>query len=205
MRIRMENPLFEFINTTVNFIALNFLFLITCIPVITIGPAVAALYQVLLREARGENGYLCSTYLKHFKEMFLHGTAVFIFYITALFISTFTAVFWGSMGGILSVVITALLVLVSVVIFSSMLYVFPLMARFDNSIKQTIKNAFIIALSNPMLTVILLFLHITVICLLCFVPYMKMFMLISGFAFFAFCFAFIYTKLFRKYEIAEEN
>ena len=191
MRIRMENPLFEFINT--------------CIPVITIGPAVAALYQVLLREARGENGYLCSTYLKHFKEMFLHGTAVFIFYITALFISTFTAVFWGSMGGILSVVITALLVLVSVVIFSSMLYVFPLMARFDNSIKQTIKNAFIIALSNPMLTVILLFLHITVICLLCFVPYMKMFMLISGFAFFAFCFAFIYTKLFRKYEIAEEN
>lgn len=200
MRLKIENPLFDFINTTVNFIALNLLFILTCLPVVTIGAAVAALYQVLLKEARGENGYLCSNYLKYMKEMLLQGTAAFAIYIAALFILTFSAVFWGSMSGLLPVAVAALLTVLSVIVLASMLYVFPLMARFQNSLKQTIKNAFIIALSNFKFTVLLLLLHITVISLLYLIPFMKIFMVMIGFAFFTFCFSFLFTKLFIKYE-----
>jgi len=200
MRLKIENPLFEFINTTVNFIALNLLFLITCLPVITAGPAIAALYQVLLKEARGENGYLCSNYLKYFKEMFLQGTATFIIYVAVLFFLTFSAVFWGSMNSIAAIAIAALLTFLSVIVIASMLYVFPLMARFRNNLKQTIKNAFIIALDNFKFTMLLLLLHITILSLLYIIPFMKIFMLMIGFSFFTFCFSFLFTKLFIKYE-----
>ncbi|RKI40068.1 DUF624 domain-containing protein [bacterium D16-51] len=205
MKLNIESPLFEFINTTVHFIALNLLFLITCLPVITAGPAIAALYQVLLKEARGENGYLCSNYLKYFKQMFFQGIAVFAIYVASLFVLVFSTVFWSSLDGILPAAAAAILALLSLIVISGMLYVFPLMARFQNTIRQTVKNSFIIALSNMKLTVLLLLLHITVISLLYLIPFMKIFMLMAGFAFFAFCFSYLFTKLFIKYEQEAEN
>ena len=47
------NPVIDFINTICNYIVLNMVFLITCLPVFTIGAAAAALDYVSLREARG--------------------------------------------------------------------------------------------------------------------------------------------------------
>ena len=70
MRFRYDSPVFEFLNTLASFIGLNVLFLITCLPVFTIGPALTALYTVTMQEARKEYGYIFSTYLKTFKSSF---------------------------------------------------------------------------------------------------------------------------------------
>ena len=56
MKSKAMNPVLDFINTLCNFVALNLVFLITCLPVITIGTALSSLYSVTLREARGEYG-----------------------------------------------------------------------------------------------------------------------------------------------------
>ena len=68
MKSKAMNPVLDFINTLYNFVALNLVFLITCLPVITIGTALSSLYYVTLREARGEYGYLVRTYLREFKQ-----------------------------------------------------------------------------------------------------------------------------------------
>ena len=66
MESKTLNPITDFINTLCNFVVLNLVFLITCLPVITIGAALSSLYYVTLKEARGEYGYLIRTYLKEF-------------------------------------------------------------------------------------------------------------------------------------------
>ena len=74
MNTKLVNPVLDFINTLCNFIVLNLIFLITCIPVFTIGAALSSLYCVTMKEARGEYGYLVRTYLQEFKKNFKSGT-----------------------------------------------------------------------------------------------------------------------------------
>lgn len=69
MRIKPDSPIMDYLNTCVHFIALNIVFVICCLPILTIGPAITAPYQVTLREARGEHGYLLRYFFKSFKEM----------------------------------------------------------------------------------------------------------------------------------------
>ena len=52
MESKTLNPITDFINTLCNFVVLNLVFLITCLPVITIGAALSSLYYVTLKEAR---------------------------------------------------------------------------------------------------------------------------------------------------------
>lgn len=94
MKSKAMNPVLDFINTLCNFVALNLVFLITCLPVITIGTALSSLYYVTLREARGEYGYLVRTYLREFKNNFKKGTIAFaiLFLIGAILL--FNIAFW---------------------------------------------------------------------------------------------------------------
>ena len=78
MNTKLVNPVLDFINTLCNFIVLNLIFLITCIPVFTIGAALSSLYCVTMKEARGEYGYLVRTYLQEFKKNFKSGTKAFL-------------------------------------------------------------------------------------------------------------------------------
>ena len=54
MKLNLESPLFDYINTGINFILLNLIFIVSCLPVFTIGPAMTGMYQVTLREVKKE-------------------------------------------------------------------------------------------------------------------------------------------------------
>ena len=86
-----------------------------------------------------------------------------------------------------------------------MIYVFPLMARFQNSSFGTVKNAFLFALSNPMYSFALLLIQLFLVSLLYLFPVMKVFMIVIGFSFTAYCNSLIFTRLFRPYEKTAEN
>ncbi len=181
MKSKAMNPVLDFINTLYNFVALNLVFLITCLPVITIGTALSSLYYVTLREARGEYGYLVRTYLREFKNNFKKGTIAFaILFLIAAMIGWF-------------------------LIFT---YTFPLIGRFENSTKQTLKNAFGLAMSNMKATFALIIIDAFVFSLCLFLSPMKLLMVLFGFAFVAYCQSFVFKKVFEPYEaeqIAPEN
>lgn len=200
MKYNPESPLYQFLTTLAEFIGLNALFLITCIPIFTIGASLSALYTVTLQESRKEYGYIYSTYLKAFKRNFLSATGAFLSELFFALIFIFNAAFWGAqntvLGNLFLLIMTGLLVLLSMVF----LYSFPLIARFQNSIKQTIKNSIYLALNHPKTTLALLMIHALAVVLLLYVSYMKTFMLILGFSFLAYCCSFLFNKIFAKYE-----
>lgn len=200
MKSALTNPVLDFINTLCNFIALNLIFLITCLPVITIGPALASLYYVTLREARGEYGYLVRTYLKEFKGNLKTGISVFAVLGAAAAVLLYGLAFWFSVGTLLSSVITGLLVIAAIAWLLTFTYAFPLIARFENSARQTIKNAFCIAMCDIKGTLFLLLIDALVFFFCLFLSPMKLMMVLFGFAFIAYCQSFVLIKVFAPYE-----
>ena len=200
MKTTLANPVLDFINTLCNFVVLNLVFLISCLPVITIGTALSSLYYVTLREARGEYGYLVRTYIKEFRKNLKSGTAAFavLFVIGAVIL--FNLAFWFNLGGIPAAVITGLMAVGAIVWLFTFTYTFPLIARFNNSTKQTLINAFCLMMSNVKATLALLLIYVMVLFLCVFLAHMKLMMVLFGFAFIAYCQSFVFKKVFEPYE-----
>ena len=165
MNGKLMNPILDFINTLCNFIVLNLVFLITCLPVITIGTALSSLYYVTLREARGEYGYLVRPYLTEFRKNLKSGTAAFgiLFLVGAVLL--FNLAFWYSFGSVVTSVLAGLFIIALFLWLFVFTYTFPLIARFENTTKQTLKNAFRLMMTNVKPTIALALIYITVITL----------------------------------------
>lgn len=200
MKFNTESPVFQFLGTLFDFVILNVLFLITCIPVVTIGPAISALYTVTLREVRNEQGYIIRSYFTAFKENFKHSFLLSVLYTIVGAILLYNLAFWAQMktavGSIFLIIIAACTLLYAI----SLLYVFALSARFENTIKRTAKNSLLIALANPVQTLMLLLITIIGFSLSYVSPMFRVFLVIFGFAFLAYCASFPLTKVFSRYK-----
>ncbi|MBO5999901.1 MAG: YesL family protein, partial [Lachnospiraceae bacterium] len=64
----MDSPLMKVLSRVADLLILNLLTVVCCIPVITAGAAFSAMYYVLLKMVRGEEGYIVKQYFKAFKE-----------------------------------------------------------------------------------------------------------------------------------------
>ena len=142
-------------NRVADLMILNVLFVICCIPVITIGPAVTALYYVTLKMARNEESYIAKSYFKSFKQNFRQGLVMWL--IDLLLIGIFVldfSVLNGRITGVenpgtpmFTVVRVVLMVLAFLMLFAFS-FTFPVLAKFDNTIKNTYRNAFLMSIRH---------------------------------------------------------
>lgn len=196
------NPVIDFINTLCNFFVLNLVFLITCIPVFTIGSALSSLYYVMSKETKGEYGYLVRTYIREFKRNFKDGTFAFLPLFMAGGIILFNLLFWPMRGTALSSGITGLLIALSVIWLVIFHYTFPLVGRFVNSPVNSIKNAWGLAVRNLKWTAALLLIDVCKACFCLFISLdtVLMIFLSLGFVLIAYGQSFIFNKIFSPYE-----
>lgn len=151
----MDNPIMAFLNKLTNLVILNLSFLISCIPVITIGAALTALYSVNLRMAKGEESYVFRSYWKAFKCNFRQATSCWC--IMILFLSVLAADVWatGLLSGTFSVFFKGIMLVFCVIYVVIFLYVFPYISWFDDKLSVCLKNSFLIGGSNIGYTVAL--------------------------------------------------
>ena len=205
MKLNWDNPVFDYIQTVFSFAALNLVFLLTCLPVITIGPAIAALYQVTLREARKEYGYLVRPYLRYFREMLGKGILLFLYYGGIACAGGFAFFFWRSYGGVGGTAAAAFIGILLLFLLSPSLWAFPLAARFRDGTVRILKNASGLVILQPVYTVLLLAVDAAGAALAVFFPAFRIFMLCIGFSFLAYAKSLILTRVFETYEEKEEN
>lgn len=199
------NPVMDFINTMFSFCMLNLVFLITCIPIFSIGSAFSSLYYVLGKEAKGEYGYLVRTYLHEFRRNLKNGTIAFLLLFSMLALLIFNLLFWFLKGTSVSSAALGILAVLSVVWLSVFHYTFPLIGRFVNTPIQCIKNAWGLALRNLKQTLALLAIDVATACFCLFIPMGTVFAVFFflGFVLIAYFQSFILNKVFRPYEQAE--
>ncbi len=206
MKFNTESPIFQFLETFSDFVILNIFFVITCIPVVTLGPALTALYSVTLREARNEQGYILQAYFAALKENFKRSFLLSFLYSIVGAILLYNLAFWAQIKTFTGHAILIVIACLTLLYLVSFLYVFALSARFENSLKQTVKNSLLLALANPMQTMLILLIILVGFSLAYVSPIFRVFLLIFGFAFLAYCTSFPLTKVFSKYEnVAHED
>lgn len=200
MKFRFDNPYFEFMNTLSHFIGVNVIFIVTCLPIITIGPALAGLYTVMIKEAKDEGPYIIKGYLKAFRANLRQGicaTLVFLF-LTAVFL--FNVEFWFTINSATGTIIGGIMIAACLLLLICYIYTFPLMSCFENSLKQTMKNSLLIGIQNFKETLILIVALAATTALTFLFSYFAVFMVLLGFALFTYCSAFLFNRVFKKYE-----
>ena len=66
----MDGTLFRFLSKVADIMILNLLFILCCLPVVTIGAAVTALSYVTLKMKDQEEGYIWKSFFQSFKQNF---------------------------------------------------------------------------------------------------------------------------------------
>ncbi len=70
----MDNKFFTFMGKAADLILLNIIFLICCLPVVTIGASVTAMYYVTLKMVRNEESYISRSFFQSFRQNFRQAT-----------------------------------------------------------------------------------------------------------------------------------
>ncbi|MCR5451376.1 MAG: DUF624 domain-containing protein [Lachnospiraceae bacterium] len=198
--MKFKNSALDVINTLCNYVVLNIVFLITCIPVITIGASLTALYSVTMREARGEYGYLVRTYIKEFKNNIKQGTQAFLIIAGLALVFSFNFFFWKALESPLGSIIMTLMLIFMFVLLCVIAYTFPLLARFENTTLQTLKNAIGLCFANVKATGALILIEAFVFFLAYFSSPFRILLVLFGFAFIAYVQSYVLVKVFEPYE-----
>lgn len=130
-----------FLNRLGCLIILNILTVLCCIPIITAGAAITALYSVTLRLVRKEDEKLIVCYFRAFRDNFRQASIIWLIGGGILVFMLFDIYLLRSVTGTFGLVYRMLLFLLVLFFALVMLHTFAILARFDNSIKNTVKNA----------------------------------------------------------------
>lgn len=137
----------QVIGRITDLILLNILFLITCLPVLTIGPSLAALYTLCFQLMREEYSGIVKPYFKAFKNNFKQATALWLLLLVAVVpaVYYFSQTFQLTGAGRYSSIFFVIVIFLGLMTGS---YVFPWISQFENTTVQSLKNALILSLSR---------------------------------------------------------
>lgn len=145
-----DNKLNRFLAKVFDCGILSVLWIVCSIPVFTMGASTIAMYTVTLKMVKNEEGAIIGSFFKAFRENFKQSVPVTLIGIgvyTVLFVD-YLVVSGASVGRILPGIVCAAVLLFTAV-YS---YVCPLLAMFDNTVKNTFGNAWKLAVLNPLET-----------------------------------------------------
>lgn len=180
-----EGPVFTFLSRLADLFWLNLLYILCCIPVITAGAATTALYYVTLKMAKDEEGYITKSYFKSFKQNFVQATVIWlvILVIGVVMFMDLRIANGGNMAEILKTTTVSNVVIVAVgvmliILCMTLTYVFPLLAQFDNTVINTVKNAFLLSIRHLPYTFLMILITAIPVALIWFSPALLLLVLI---------------------------
>ena len=194
-----EGALYKFISRLWDVIVLNFMWILFSIPIVTIGASTVAAYSVCLKMVDEEEGYIAGSFVKAFKENIKQGIILGLITIAAIYIVYLNfALFNAIESNPLPLLIMG--IMGSVVFFFSLIYAFPLVARYENTIGRALRNSFDISIRFIVRTLILLVL----VALELFLIFYNLTSMLIGFligpAFIMFTIAAFAKRIFQKIE-----
>ena len=131
-------------------VTISVLFLLFSLPVVTIGASVTALYYTVYRKYYKKTDNISKDFIHAFKDNLKNGIIVNVIYLVYSAIIGFNIYFaffgWGDIKLPDWYIFVSLLPLLPVVF--TLPFVYALMARFDNSIRETVKNSFTLCMIN---------------------------------------------------------
>lgn len=131
-----------------NIFLVNILFILFSIPIVTVGASLTAMYTVMLRIVRKEDSVTGRGFVNAFRENFKKATIIWLMLIAACVVIYGELVYVTNFTGPIVQFYSILAMAEVVLLVITLPFLFPLVARYDNTVWNTIKNAFLLSVSN---------------------------------------------------------
>ncbi len=152
-----EGSVMSFITKITYSAYLNLLWLICCLPIVTVGASTTALFYVTLKVAKNEEGSLTKSFFHSFRENFRQATVIWLILLAVgivlgidgyiFYHMRFENAFWT--------VATAVFLIAAAAYAIILMYIFPLLARFDNTTVTMFKNAIMLGMRFLLCTAVM--------------------------------------------------
>lgn len=152
-----DRPLLAFITKMAYSAYLNILWLICCLPIVTIGASTTALFYVTLKMAEDRDDGLTGMFFRAFRQNFLPATKLWLVLLGAgAFLAIDGYIVWHIWSqSIFWTLVAALLIVAAIVYAVVLLYAFPLLARFENTTFGILKTALLVGLRYLVCTLLM--------------------------------------------------
>ncbi len=152
----VDGGIYKFMTGLWNIVKINFLWIVFSIPIVTLGGATIAAFDVTMKMVKEEEGYVAHQFVKSFKKNFKDGIVLGILFLLCMYVvwldfSLFNQIDGNPLFLLIIGIVTAYVFLIA------FLYAFPLRARYENSLINTLRNSANISLKYFLRTLSLIF------------------------------------------------
>ena len=153
--LRPESPIGQALTWACNLLLLSLLYLVFSFPVFTVGAASIALYEEVFAVREGRDGILIKDYFDAFRRNFRKGLGMLLVYAASILLT----------GGIAAAMIllgsqVRPAVLISLAVIGGLVCWVPVLAgRYEQKLRITLRNAYLIGIRNLPVTLLLALLH----------------------------------------------
>ncbi len=145
-----ENGLFRFLARAMDVVILSLLWAVLCVPLVTMGPATAALYDTTVRYVRDYDAGTYSHFFRVFKRNLRDGIPAGLIFLAVVWVAVRTDGYLfgiakqGGMGYVLYAAFTVCLL----VLMGMASYLFPVLSRFENGLGRLFANSVMLGMAH---------------------------------------------------------
>ena len=138
-------------------VGLNLLFIVTCLPVITIPASITAMSQITVTMVRDKNHFLFADYFRAFKRDFWRSLVAGLVFFVLIAVFGFSTYFYytmgqnlseGNSGGLLVLILAAISACMALITVMSASVFFPMLAMVELDTKSLMKNSLVLVGSS---------------------------------------------------------
>lgn len=161
-----DNKFFSFMGKAFDMVVLNVIWLILCIPVITIVPATTAMYYAIVKVVRRERSYAIKEFFRSFKRNFKQGAIYSLMLVAAVFVMYIDfryAFLLAQQGESTGSTFFGVFLIISLLICAVFTFLCPVLSRFDMKFGGILKTAFYMSTRHILTTLVLIALMLAVL------------------------------------------
>ena len=179
----LNSPFARGVNKLVTMLYAGILWFFCSIPVVTSGAATAALYEVLLKAVKNQEGYIGSSFFKAFRENLKQGIQAGVPLLLAEIVFAVNVFYYGVLGGEDFRVQAVIFMILFLLVLTVSSYVFAVMAKFENTVSGHFRMACVLMVRCPGWSLAILVIQVLTLFLIWFCVYFPLLFImgISGY------------------------
>lgn len=135
-----DSKLYKFMQTLTELLKINFLWLLCSLPMVTLGGATIAAFDVGMKLAADQEGHVGRQFLASFRANFKNGIPYGLLLLLAVYVVWLDFSLFNQIEG--NPIILLIMGIVAAFVFTlSFLFAFALQARYENTLVKTLKNS----------------------------------------------------------------
>lgn len=162
-----ENKFWQFLSKVTDVVCMSLLWLLTSLPLVTIGASTTAFYAFTLDQVRNLEGSLVRSYFTAFRAHWKRATVLWLLQLAGTVF--FAADLWAAwtfylnhQGSVAGIFLLGACGFFALAFLSCCFYLYPILARYDPPLKEIVKGSFLLAVGSLHVTLTLVVLTVLV-------------------------------------------